>query len=113
MREITSKDNKIVKLCEQLAQKKYRDKLACYLIEGENLVEEAVKNGAEIQTVLVREGYSGKFSGLEDVAFALDKIVRQAGSDRDQPGNNRNSEETTDFPGAVYGKCRREFCRFG
>ena len=73
MRKITSKDNKIVKLCEQLSQKKYRDKLALYLIEGENLIEEAVKNGAEIQTVLVREGYSGRFSGLEEVAFALDE----------------------------------------
>ena len=73
MRKITSKDNKIVKLCEQLSQKKYRDKLSCYLIEGENLIEEAVKNGAEIQTVLVREGYSGRFSGLEEVAFALDE----------------------------------------
>ena len=73
MRKITSKDNKIVKLCEQLAQKKHRDKLALYLIEGENLVEEAVKNGAEIQTVLVREGYSGKLSGLEEAAFELDE----------------------------------------
>ena len=72
MRKITSKDNKIVKLCEQLAQKKHRDKLALYLIEGENLVEEAVKNGAGIQTVLVREGYSGKLSGLEEDAFELD-----------------------------------------
>ena len=72
MRKITSKDNKIVKLCEQLAQKKHRDKLALYLIEGENLVEEAVKNGAGIQTVLVREGYSGKLSGLEEEAFELD-----------------------------------------
>ena len=72
MRKITSKDNKIEKLCEQLAQKKHRDKLALYLIEGENLVEEAVKNGAGIQTVLVREGYSGKLSGLEEEAFELD-----------------------------------------
>ena len=42
MREITSRDNRIVKLCEQLAARKYRDRLGLYLIEGENLLEEAV-----------------------------------------------------------------------
>lgn len=75
MRKISSKDNKIVKLCEQLSRKKYRDKLDCYLIEGENLIEEAVKNRAEIQTVLVREGYSGKLWGLENVAFVLEEKI--------------------------------------
>ena len=33
MREITSRDNRIVKLCEQLAARKYRDRLGLYLIE--------------------------------------------------------------------------------
>ena len=60
MREITSKDNKIVKLCEQLAARKYRDRLGLYLIEGENLLEEAVREGAAVDTVLMRKGYSGR-----------------------------------------------------
>ena len=51
MREITSKDNKIVKLCEQLAVRKYRDRLGLYLIEGENLLEEAVREDA-VKTVI-------------------------------------------------------------
>ncbi len=75
MRKISSRDNRIVKLCEQLSRKKYRDKLACYLIEGENLIEEAVKNGAEIEEVIVREGYSGSLCGLNDKVFVLEEKI--------------------------------------
>ena len=35
MREIRSKDNRIVKRCEQLSMRKYRDQFGLYLIEGE------------------------------------------------------------------------------
>ena len=74
MREITSRDNKIVKLCEQLAARKYRDRLGLYLIEGENLLEEAVREGAAVDTVLMRRGYKGKMQpGLEDRTFLLDE----------------------------------------
>ena len=72
MRTVSSKDNKIFRLCQQLSQKKYRDKLGLYLIEGENLLEEAVKNGAEIKTVLARPDYGGCFFGTEDKVFSLD-----------------------------------------
>ena len=38
MKTIYSTDNKIYKLCKELTVKKYRDRLAKYIIEGENLV---------------------------------------------------------------------------
>ena len=78
MREISSKDNKIFRLCQQLSHKKYRDKLGLYLIEGENLLEEAVKNGAAIKTVLMCRDYRGSLFGTEDKAFCLsDKLFEQ------------------------------------
>ena len=52
---IHSTDNKNFKLCSQLAQKKYRDKLGLYLIEGPNLIEEAVKSGAHLMVVAFNE----------------------------------------------------------
>ena len=73
MREITSKDNKIVKLCEQLSARKYRDKLSLYLIEGVNLLNEAVQENAEIETVLVRRGYAGDLPVPENKCFMLDE----------------------------------------
>ena len=71
MREITSKDNKIVKLCEQLAARKYRDRLGLYLIEGENLLEEAVQQGAAVETVLIRRDCRKIPPGLEDRTYIL------------------------------------------
>ena len=71
MRTISSGENRIFRVCEQLTHKKYRDKLGMYLIEGENLLEEAVKNGAEIKTVLARQDYGGSFYGSDDKVFYL------------------------------------------
>lgn len=72
MREITSKDNKIIKLCQQLSLRKYRDKLGMYLIEGENLVREAVSEGADLQWALVRKGYEGVPPELEAKSFLVE-----------------------------------------
>ena len=71
MREITSVDNRICKLIRELDRKKYRDKYARFIIEGDNLIEEAVKNRADIETVLIRQGYEGKLYGMEDITFVL------------------------------------------
>ena len=54
MKEIYSKDNRNYKLYQKLESKKYRDKFGLYLIEGENLIEEAYRNGAAIESVMVR-----------------------------------------------------------
>ena len=52
VREIKSKDNRIYKECQKLGQKKYRDKAGKYLIEGPNLVEEAIFNKADVECVI-------------------------------------------------------------
>ncbi len=41
MTEIHSRDNRIYKECQKLSQKKYRDRLGLYLIEGYHLIGEA------------------------------------------------------------------------
>ena len=73
MREITSRDNRIYKTCEQLSQKKHRDRLGKYLIEGENLIEEALKTGTKVETVIIRRGYEKIPETLENIAFVLDE----------------------------------------
>lgn len=54
MKEISSKNNQNYKLFQKLSAKKYRDRFGLYLIEGENLIEEAFKNGAEIDNLIIR-----------------------------------------------------------
>ena len=73
MREIRSKDNKIWKRCEQLTMRKYRDRSGLYLIEGENLLDEAIRNHVRIETVLVREDCQKAVPPeAADKAFLLD-----------------------------------------
>lgn len=73
MREITSKENRIIKLREQLKSRKYRERYGLYLIEGKNLLEEAVKEKASIEAVLIRHGYEGIPPDLEDRTYCLEE----------------------------------------
>lgn len=61
MREIASDSNRQYKLFQKLATKKYRDRYGLYLIEGENLIREAVQNGAKIDSVIVRDDAAEKY----------------------------------------------------
>jgi len=49
--EITSKENQYIKLAKSLHQKKERNELNMFLIEGKNLLEEALKRSIEIKYV--------------------------------------------------------------
>ncbi|GIW23109.1 MAG: RNA methyltransferase [Candidatus Sericytochromatia bacterium] len=51
MNRITSKDNKLIKLAIKLKEKKYRDKKNLFVIEGEKLLNEAIKSNIEIKYI--------------------------------------------------------------
>ncbi len=53
---IRSQDNIRYKGWQRLLKKKYRDRERRCLIEGDNLIEEASKNGVKILSVIVKEG---------------------------------------------------------
>lgn len=55
MKRITSVENQIYKTAVQLKQKKYRDEQKRYLIEGPNLICEALNHGGEIEMIISRE----------------------------------------------------------
>jgi len=76
MKTINSKDNKIYKICRELTAKKFRDKRGQYLIEGENLIEEALKNQEILRILLFREGFCAE-SELRrwDMACGVEKTV--------------------------------------
>ena len=56
MKTISSSDNKTVRLIRSLSQKKYRDRERLYLVEGENLVAEALMTGT-VRFVVLSEDY--------------------------------------------------------
>lgn len=55
MQVISSKENEIIKHIRKLKDKKYRDESNEYIIEGVKLVEEAVKENAQIKQVIICE----------------------------------------------------------
>ncbi|HVI39421.1 MAG TPA: RNA methyltransferase [Anaerovoracaceae bacterium] len=58
MKLITSGENQIFKAAAQLKQKKYRDEQEKYLIEGPNLIREALSNGGEIEMMIRSEDFN-------------------------------------------------------
>lgn len=62
---ISSKDNEIVKHIKKLAEKKYRDELNEYIIEGTRLVEEAINEKADIKHIIVSESFDKTQSNIE------------------------------------------------
>lgn len=66
MVEITSKNNQVYKLFQKLQTKKYRDREGLYLIEGENLVAEALSEGAAIEKAIVRKDCLSRLEAMID-----------------------------------------------
>ena len=56
MQVISSKDNRIVKEAASLNAKKYRDELESYLIEGPNIVKEAMEEGGRVRFIFTLAG---------------------------------------------------------
>jgi TrmH family RNA methyltransferase len=67
VKRITSGDNRVYKETAQLKLKKYRDERQKYLIEGPNLIREALENGGEIELVLMSEDYGGEGLDAGDI----------------------------------------------
>jgi len=65
-RPITSRENSIFKQLRKLKRKKYRDRESRYLIEGENLICEALDNEECMEEIILREDVALKFEAIAD-----------------------------------------------
>lgn len=52
---ISSSENELIKMTKKLKEKKYREELGLFVIEGAKIVEEAISEKANIQNILVCE----------------------------------------------------------
>ncbi len=75
MKKITSSDNKTFKMCIQLQRRKYRDKLSKYMIEGPNLIEEALKNNVLPEFILVEQGQTWNLE-IKQICEKFDEKTR-------------------------------------
>ncbi len=71
--EIHSKDNKTVKLAASLLEKKNRDALGAYLIEGPNLVREALQQGEKIKFIFTGAGALSRQQEVEEILALAEK----------------------------------------
>ncbi len=53
---ITSKDNDTIKHVKKLKEKKYREQFGEYVIEGINLIKEAIQENVEIKNIFICDG---------------------------------------------------------
>lgn len=73
MQLITSKDNEIVKHIKKLSDKKYRDQNNCYIVEGIKLVEEAIKEEAQIEKIIICEESTKKSEISKSLMYEIAK----------------------------------------
>ncbi len=76
---ITSLDNKEIKRIYKLKQKKYRDTLKEFIIEGEHLVEEAYKNKL-LKKIIVMDDYNKDFD-IEKIIVSYDVMKKLSNLD--------------------------------
>jgi len=55
MQIITSKDNEYIKEIKKLQEKKYRDLYKKFIVEGNRIIEDAIKEKANIETIVICE----------------------------------------------------------
>ncbi|GBF74999.1 hypothetical protein PA598K_03374 [Paenibacillus sp. 598K] len=87
---ITSVQNSRVKGWAALLDKKHRDRTASFLVEGVHLVQEALKENAELECIVydVVKGWPaelGEAAGVERVAASKQIIARCTGTDTPPP----------------------------
>ena len=114
---ITSVDNKSVRLAASLAEKKYRDKEGAYLLEGPNLIREALQYGGRLRFIFTQASHSTEelsklTEAIKDEGLAIyettDEILSKIAQTKTPQGiiavAEKNSFSEEEFFKAVKGK---------
>ena len=94
---ISSRQNALVMRATSLAEKKYRDSMGCFLIEGEKLFAEAVRAGIVPEEIYVKESKSEDILSLieketADIPFDSPKIFLLADACFDKISTEKSPE---------------------
>ena len=71
---ISSKDNELIKKIKKLKEKKYRNELNCFVVEGIKLVREAIKENANIKQIVVCEGCEADGTINQNLLYEIAKF---------------------------------------
>jgi TrmH family RNA methyltransferase len=74
MKTISSRDNSIVKEAASLQEKKYRDQLGLFLVEGPNLVRELLEYGGRTRFIFIEAGAGDEVRNIAQNAEELTAV---------------------------------------
>lgn len=82
MINITSSNNKAVKDAAALAEKKHRDAAGCYIVEGPNLIKDALAQGVVLRTIFFQQqetmnaGREEEWTQIRALAFESSRPIQ-------------------------------------
>lgn len=74
MQVITSRDNEQIKQIRKLKDKKYRDEMGLYVVEGIKTINEAIAEGANIQVVVICDDSDEQGELKQKMLYSLSKF---------------------------------------
>ncbi|HIW37969.1 MAG TPA: RNA methyltransferase [Candidatus Jeotgalicoccus stercoravium] len=84
---ISSKDNKKIKDYRKLNTTKGRKKSGLFLIEGEHLVEEAIKHGVNFEEIIISEGFDHDLElSNKALMYVTEEVMKSLSSLETPPG---------------------------
>ena len=86
MQAITSVQNQLVKKIDSLKQKKFRNELNLFLLEGYKGVTEAIKDGLDVDCVFVQQGFGKELPAIdEEKIFEVTEAVMKKITSTESP----------------------------
>jgi len=105
---IKSKDNNKIKYVRSLSSKKFRDEEDAFIVEGIKFVNEAIKEKADIEYILISESAIGKSEVDELLKFSKDSFIETIACD-DNVFNN--AADTINAQGVLAVINKKEYSR--
>ena len=100
---ITSRNNDLIKKVKSLNDKKFRNQYNQFIIEGDKMINEAIKEKISIEYIFVEENYEWKNSGIDGnrIITVSSSVMEVISSLKNSPGvlavaekkTNKNIEE--------------------
>ena len=85
---ITSRNNDLIKKVKSLNDKKFRNQYNQFLIEGDKMINEAIKEKINIEYIFVEEGYNWKNNKIDDskIINVSSSVMEVLSSLKNSPG---------------------------
>ena len=89
---ITSRSNPLIKRAKSLKQKKYRDELGLFVLEGEKFVADALKAGFRCETLFCLPKFEGRYAGAKQEVLLTEEVFAALFPEQEQEAEEKEKE---------------------